>query len=214
MFRLFLIYFPNFIRIPPYNPKLDLSANLIGVYRFFPYRTSTLFCIFLFKKIKASTFIIIQILNKVKVLLSKLFFKTFYLNIKHIILVINPKSITTDGLHPKEIIHSNNKYLNDKFSIKIYNLNFIMPIIFNFTPVNYNYSHALRKLIFIIASISILLFISIQIKVIMVLKYIFKISFSIISLRKNQKLKLIKIFFSKREHILYLFKNCSLPKWL
>ena len=162
MFRLFLILnlFSKSHTYSPHNPKLDLSNDLIGLCGFFPYQTPTYSTYFYFlKRIKISTFMIIQILNKARVLLTKFFFKNFYSNAKHIILAIDSKPIATDGLHSKGIIHSHNKYLNDKFGIKIHTLSivypFIMPIIFDFTPANYNDSPILRKLIPTIAPISV-----------------------------------------------------------
>lgn len=159
--RLFLIlnFFSKSHTYSSHNPKLDLSDDLIGLCGFFPCQTLTYSTYFyFFKRIKASTFIINQILNKARVLLTKFFFKNFYSNTKHIILAIDSKPIATDGFHPKGIIHSYNKYLNGKLGIKIHTLSivypFIIPIAFDFTPANHNDSPILRKLIPIIAPIS------------------------------------------------------------
>ncbi|WP_462425244.1 transposase [Fusobacterium sp. THCT13E1] len=161
MFRLFLILslFSKSHTYSPHNSKLDLSSNLIRLCGFFPDQTPIYSTYFYFlKRIKVSTFMIIQILNKARVLLTKFFFKNYYSNAKHIILAIDSKPIATDGSHPSGIIHSHNKYLDGKLGIKIHTLSivypFIMPIAFDFTLANYNDSPILRKLIPIIAPIS------------------------------------------------------------
>lgn len=110
-------YYQNKFKNNSYNPSsmLRLFNDLIGLCGFFSYQTPTYSIYFYFlKRIKTSTFMIMQILNKAKVLLAKFFFKNFYSNSKYIILAIDAKLITTDGLHPKRIIHSHNKYLNGK----------------------------------------------------------------------------------------------------
>lgn len=161
MLRLFLILnlFSKSHSYSSHSPKLDLSKDLIGLCGFFPYQTPTYTTYFYFlKRIKASTSVTFQILNKARALLVKFFFKNFYSKAKYIILAIDSKPIATDGLHPKGTIHSYNKYLNGKLGIKIHTLSivypFIFPISFDFTPANHHDTPILRKLISTIAPIS------------------------------------------------------------
>lgn len=122
------------------------------------YQDNYILSFILLKRIKDSTTVIFQILNKARALLVKFFFKNFYSKAKYIILAIDSKPIAIDGLHPRGTIHSYNKYLNGKLGIKIHTLSivypFILPISFDFTPANHHDSHILRKLISTIAPIS------------------------------------------------------------
>ncbi|KLO21525.1 hypothetical protein [Marinitoga sp. 1155] len=98
---------------------------------------------------------LLSLLNSFKLALVKAYFNRFsfvFKKLGFIVLSVDSQPILVEGNVPKGIIHSHNKFYNNKFGIRFHHVDIVFPFYFNlfsvFRPANYHDISVFQDLIF------------------------------------------------------------------